>query len=114
MREAIFADRLVRVPRHAVAQAAEASAGRGDLGFEQLAHARADGEVAAADDALGDAAGAVAARRAHRRDAVDELDLAQRRHLAWAALRYIARHSRNTVETMLCPPPISASSSGSR
>ena len=53
---------------------------------QQFAHARTDAEVAAADDALGHAARSVSARRAHRRDAVDELDLAQRRHLGRAAL----------------------------
>ncbi len=77
---------FVAIPRHTVAEAAQTPAGGGDLCFEQFAHARTDAEVAAADDALGDAARSVTARRTHRRDAVDELDLAQRRHLAWAAL----------------------------
>ena len=82
----VLARPLRAVPGHAVAQAAQTPAGGGDLGFQQLAHARADGQVAAADDALGDAAGSVVARSTHRRDAVDELDLAQRGHLARAVL----------------------------
>ena len=77
---------FVAIPRHAVAQPAQAPAGRGDLCFQQFAHPRTDAEVAAADDALGHAAWSVTTRRTHRCDAVDELDLAQRRHLGWAAL----------------------------
>ena len=69
-----------------MAQAAQATSGGGDLGFQQFADARADGEVAATDDALGDAAWTVAARGAHRGDAGDELDFAQCGHLARAVL----------------------------
>ena len=82
----VLADRVAAVPRHAVADAAQPAAAGGDLGFQHLAHAGADGQVGAADDRLGDAARAVIAGRAHRGDAVDELDLAQRRHLARAVL----------------------------
>ena len=56
------------------------------LGLQHLAHARAEHQVGVADDRLGDAAWAVIAGRAHRRDAVDEFDLAHRRHLARAVL----------------------------
>ena len=94
---------FVAVPRHAVAQAAQAPTGSGDLGLQQFAHARADGEVAAADDGLGDAAGAVIARGAHRGDAVDELDLAQGGHLARAVLAVhraaFEEHGRDDVVT---------------
>ena len=108
-----FADRLAAVPRHAVADAAEAPAADRDLGLQHVAHARAEREVGVADDRLGDAARAVTARRAHRGDAVDELDLAHRRHLGGAVPCGTSTwHSRKTVATMLCPPPMSASSSG--
>ena len=69
-----------------MADAAEASAANPDLGLENLAHPRAEGQVGMADDGFGDAARAVAARGAHRGDAVDELDLADRRHLGRAVL----------------------------
>src|SRR5215469_616283 len=64
-----------------MADAAETAAGDGDLGLQYLVYARAEREVGVADDRLGDAARAIAARGTHRRDAVDELDLADRRHL---------------------------------
>ena len=79
-----LADRLAGVPGHAVADAAEAPAADGDLCLQHVAHARAEGEIGVADDRLGDAARAVIARRAHGGDAVDELDLADRRHLGGA------------------------------
>ena len=79
-------DRVAAVPGHAVADAAKAPAADREFGFQHIAHARADGQVGVADDRLGDAAGAIIARRAHRRDAVDELDLAHRRHLRGAVL----------------------------
>lgn len=81
-----FLDRLVLVPRHAVADAAEAPAAGPDLGFQNLAHLGAEGQVGMADDPLGDPARAVPAGRAHRRNAVDELDLADRGHLGRAIL----------------------------
>jgi hypothetical protein len=82
----VLVDRFVRVPGDAVAQAAQTASGGGDLGFQQFAYAGADCEVAAADDALGDAAWTVAARGAHCGDASDELDFSQCGHLAWAVL----------------------------
>jgi hypothetical protein len=69
-----------------VADAAEAPAADPELGLQHLAHAGAERQVGMADDRLGDPAGAVAARGAHRRDAVDELDLPDRRHLRRAVL----------------------------
>ena len=54
--------------------------------LQHVAHARAERQVGVADDRLGDAARAVIARRAHGGDAVDELDLAHRRHLGRAVL----------------------------
>ncbi len=80
------ADRLAGVPRHPVADAAEAPAGDGDLCLQHVAHARAEREIGMANDRLGDAAAAVIARSAHGGDAVDELDLADRRHLGGAML----------------------------
>ena len=91
----------MRVERHAVAQAAQAPAGGGDLGFQQLAHARAYGQIATTDDAFRHAAGAVAAGRTHRGDASDELDLTQGGHLARAVLAVhraaFQEHRRNDV-----------------
>src|SRR6478752_4545539 len=66
----VLADSFVAIPCHAMADAAKAPAGGGDLGFQKFAHARADREVAAADDALGNATSSVIARCTHRRDAV--------------------------------------------
>ncbi len=82
----MFLDRVVLVPRDAVADAAEPAAAGRDLRLQHLAHPPAQGQVGVADDALGDPARAVPARGAHRRDAVDELDLADRRHLGGAGL----------------------------
>ncbi len=82
----VFSHRFVAIPCHAVTDTAQAPAGGSDLGLQQLAHARTDTEVAAANDALRDATGSEIARGTHRRDAVDELDLAQGRHLRRAAL----------------------------
>src|ERR1700712_2593896 len=76
------ADGLTAIPCDAVTDSAQAPATDGHFSFQQLAHARADGKVAAADNRLGDAAGAIVAGSAHGRDSIDELDLAQRRHLA--------------------------------
>src|SRR5580698_8773830 len=76
-----FADRFARVLREPVTDAAETSAAEGDLGFQHIAHPRAEREVGMADDRLRDTAGTVVAGCAHGSDAVDELDLANRRHL---------------------------------
>ncbi len=81
-----FGDRLAAIPGHAVADAAKPPAADGDLRFQHIAHARTERKIGMADDGLGDPAGAVVARRAHRGDAVDELDLAHRRHLGRAVL----------------------------
>ena len=69
-----------------MADAAETPAANPELGLQHLAHARPEGQVGMADDRLGDAAGAIPARGTHRGDAVDELDLAHRRHLGGAVL----------------------------
>src|ERR1700733_9352030 len=82
----VFADRLARVPGHTIADAAKAPAGNGDLCLQHVAHARAKCEISVANDRLGDAAGTVIARSAHGGDAVDELDLADRRHFGRAVL----------------------------
>ena len=110
----ILPDRFVPIPCHAVAKATQTPAGGSDFGLQQLAHTRADAEVTTANDTLGDATGTVTARGAHRGDAIDELDLAEGAISRGPSLRYMARHSRKTVETMLCPPPMSASNSGRR
>ena len=81
-----LADRLAGVPGHAVADAAETPAADSDLCLQHIAHARAEREIGVADDRFGDTARAVIARRAHGGDAVDELDLAHRRHLGGAVL----------------------------
>src|ERR1700733_10549555 len=81
-----FADGIASVPRDAVANAAKPSATDSEFGLQHIAHARSDSEIRVADDRLGDTARAVIAGRTHRRDAVDELDLAQRRHLARTVL----------------------------
>ncbi len=77
----VFADHLARVPGNAIADAAKTPARDGDLCLKHVAHARAEGKIGVADDGFGDAARAVIARSAHGGDAVDELDLAYRRHL---------------------------------
>jgi len=81
-----FLDRLTGVPRHTVTDAAEPPASDPGLGFQYLAHPRAEVQVGVSNDPLGDAAGAITARGAHRSDAVDELDLADRRHFRRAVL----------------------------
>ena len=58
----------------------------GDLRLQNVAHARAKGEIGVADDRFGDPARAVSARRAHGGDAVDELDLADGCRLGRAVL----------------------------
>ncbi len=69
-----------------MADAAEPPAPDPDFSLQHLAHPRAEGQVGMADDRLGDAARAVPARGAHRRDAVDELDLAHGHRLHRAVL----------------------------
>src|SRR5215469_13829024 len=64
-----------------MADAAEPPAADPDFDLKHLAHTGAEGEIGVAHDALRDAARAIAARSAHRSDAVDEFDLADRRHL---------------------------------
>src|SRR5215472_4684306 len=81
-----FLNRVVLVPGHTVSDAAKAPAGDGDLGLQNLTHLRAERQVSVADDRLGDTARAITGRGAHRSDAVDEFDLADRRHLCGAVL----------------------------
>ena len=73
--------RLAFVPRRAVAHAAEAAAGHGDLGLQHRAYAAAQHQVGPADDRLAGACLAVLAGGAHGGDAVHELDLAHGLHL---------------------------------
>jgi len=61
--------------------AAEPAAARHDHRLQHLGHAAADHQVGVADDAGADPRLAVAAAGAHRRDAVGELDLADRTQL---------------------------------
>ena len=80
-----FADRLAARPRRRHSEyRGSARRATASLGLQHVAHARAECEVGMADDRLGDTARAVGARRTHRGDAVDELDLADRRHLGGA------------------------------
>ena len=81
-----FPDRRVGVPGDAVTDAAEPAATGLDLGIQHVAHPGTQRQVGVADDGLGDAAGAVVAGCAHGGDAVDEFDLAHRRHLLGAVL----------------------------
>ena len=68
----------IGVPCRGMPDAAKASASGGDFGFQNLARAVAEQEIDVADDAGADRRRTVAAACAHRRDAVDELDLADR------------------------------------
>src|SRR4029077_17476930 len=79
-------DRLIAVPRDAVADAAETPAADPDLGLQHLAHPGAEGQVGGADYPLSNAARAVPAGGAHRGEAIDELDLADRHHFGRAVL----------------------------
>src|ERR1700739_3976170 len=69
-----LADPFIAIPGDALADAAEAPAAGGDFGLQHTRYAATEPQVGVADDALGDATGTVVARRAHRGDAVDELD----------------------------------------
>jgi hypothetical protein len=101
-------DRLVFVPRHAVADSAEASARDPDLGLQHLAHPGAESQVGMTDDRLGDATRAVTARSAHRRDAVDEFDLADRRHLRRAVLAvHRTAFQKDSGDDVVAPADIS-------
>ena len=64
-----------------MADAAKPAAAGRNLCLQHLAHARAKRQIGVADDPLGNPARPVAARGAHRGDAIDKLDLADRRHL---------------------------------
>src|SRR6202035_924793 len=67
----------VAVPGRAVADAAEAPAGQDDVLFEDALGAAADAEIDIADDPGTGPVRSVFAALAHRRDAGDELRLAQ-------------------------------------
>src|SRR6516225_1342727 len=69
-----------------MADAAETSAAHPNFSLQHFPDPRAERQVSVADDRLGDAAGSVAARRAHCGDAVDEFDLPDRRHFRWTVL----------------------------
>ena len=75
------ADDGIGIPAGGIADAAEAPAAGGDLGFQHGGHAIAQGEVGKAHDAAADARRPVAAAVAHGGDAGHELDLAHRLHL---------------------------------
>ena len=77
----VFLHGVVLVPRHTVADAAKPPAADPDLGLQHLAHPRTQRQIGMTDNRFGDPARPVAARCAHRRDAVDKLDLAKGRHL---------------------------------
>ena len=106
--------RLVGMRGGDEADAAEAAAAGRDHRFQHLLDRRAERQIGIADDAGADLRLPVGAARSHRRDAVGELDLADRAQLGGPVARYIDSHSRYTVAVMLCPLPRSASSSGSR
>ena len=74
-------DRGIGIPCRDVADAAEAAAAGALVCGEHRLDAVAEGQVRMADDAGRDPDGAVGAARAHGRDAVDELGLADRLHL---------------------------------
>src|SRR5215472_17117710 len=69
-----------------MADAPETPAARPDFGLQYFPNPRAERQVSVADDRLGDAAGSIAARRAHCGDAIDEFDLPDRRHFRWTVL----------------------------
>src|SRR5947207_9980802 len=72
---------LVRIARRDEADAAEAAAAGHYHRLQHLGHARAQRQLAVADDAGADARPAVAAAGAHRRHAIGELDLTHGAHL---------------------------------
>jgi hypothetical protein len=65
------------------------------ISASSLAHAAADGQIGVSDDRLGDAARTIAARCAHRRDAIDESTSPTGAISAGLSLRYIARAADN-------------------
>src|SRR5260221_4576470 len=89
------------MPGGAVADAAKASAGEDDVLLQYALGAAADAEIDIADDALAGVRLAVFARFAHRRDAGDELGLAERaqfrRPLGAVHLAAFEKHRRADV-----------------
>ena len=61
-----------------MADAAEAAAAGGDFSFQYFTRAVAEQKIDMADDAGADRSRTVSAARAHRRDAIDEFNLADR------------------------------------
>ena len=80
------ADARIGVPAGLVANALEAAVAGGDLGVEHVARLLAEAQVDMADDAGAGAQVPVEARRAHRRDAVGELGLADAAQLGRTVL----------------------------
>src|SRR3954469_23634963 len=68
------------VPCRDIAYAAKSAAAHRDLGFEHVAHSGAQTEICIADDAGRHTRRAELSARAHRGDAVDELDFTDRLH----------------------------------
>ena len=71
----------------------EAAVAGDDLGFQHRPSPVAKQQIDVADDAGIDLRRAVAAARAHRRNAIGELDLADRAERFRTILRYIERQS---------------------
>ena len=82
----LLRNRAAGVPAAGVADAAEAPAAGRDMGFQDLVDRLAQAQVGASDDPLADTHRSIVAAVGHRRDAGDELGLADDLHRFGAAV----------------------------
>src|SRR6516225_3089655 len=100
---AAVADRVARITAGRVAHPAKAPAAGPDVRFEHRLDAIAQGQIGVADDAGGHSGRSVPATVAHCGEAATNSVSPTGRISGGPAARYIERHSRNIVATMLCP-----------